>query len=66
MKSPNFETMPIDELWELYTQLGSLLARKLTVRTRVLEQQLSTLRGDVTNAKPQRRQHPKARPKISE
>jgi hypothetical protein len=29
MKPPNFQTMPVDQLWELYEQIGRSLSKKL-------------------------------------
>jgi DNA-binding protein H-NS len=68
MESPNLETMPIDELWDFYAYVGSLLAKKLTVEKRNLEQKLGKLRGDVAIASPRRpsrprRRYPEVRPK---
>ncbi len=67
MKSPNFETnfetMSIDELWQLYAHLGGLLAKKLTVEKQNLEQKLGKLRGDAAHSAPPRRHYPEVRPK---
>ena len=49
MKALNLETMPIDDLWQLYEQVGRVLAEQLTSEKRKLEQRLSQLRGDVAH-----------------
>ena len=46
MKAPNLETMPSDDLWQLYEELGRLLAKQLTLEKRKLEQRLSQLSGE--------------------
>ncbi len=66
MKPPNFQTMPVEELWELYTQLGRLLSTELKAEKRRVEQRLSKLQGDlvhVPSAKRPRRPYPKVHPK---
>ena len=67
MKSPGFETMPIDDLWALHEEIGELLADKLAREKQVLEQRLSQLREDRNakgnGAKAARRPYPKVVPK---
>jgi DNA-binding protein H-NS len=66
MKPPNFQTMPVDELCELYAQLGHLLATKLKAEKRRVEHRLSKLQGDrvhVPSGKRPRRPYPKVHPK---
>jgi DNA-binding protein H-NS len=61
----NFETMPLDDLWELYNQIGRVIAEQMTSEKRKLEQRLSQLQGNGVQASPeaQRRPYPKVYPK---
>src|ERR1700712_2421536 len=61
----NFETMPLDDLWQLYHQIGRVLAERMTSEKRKLEQRLNQLRGDGvhTSSETQRRPYPKVSPK---
>ena len=67
MKPPNFQTMPVEELWELYAQLGHLLATKLKAEKRRVEQRLQqaarAILVHVPSAKRPRRPYPKVHPK---
>jgi DNA-binding protein H-NS len=65
MKLPNFETLSVDELWEIHVHVGDLLAEKLTAEKGRLEERLKQLRGDVvpTSLEMPRRQYPKVFPK---
>jgi DNA-binding protein H-NS len=67
MKALHLETMPIDDLWQLYEQVGRALAEQLTSEKRKLEQRLSQLRGDVAHSSErQRRPYPKVPSEIPE
>ena len=66
MKPPNFQTMPVDQLWELYEQIGRSLSKKLTFEKRQLELRLGKLQGDsahTSSTERPRRPYPKVRPK---
>ena len=65
MKTLNFETMPIADLWQLYEQIGRVLAEQLALEKRKLEQRLSALKGELGASSPerQRRPYPKVHPK---
>jgi DNA-binding protein H-NS len=66
MKPPNFQTMPVDQLWELYEQIGRSLSKKLTSEKRQLELRLGKLQGDsvhTSSTERPRRPYPKVRPK---
>jgi hypothetical protein len=41
----NFETMPLEDLWNLYGQIGRLLAEQLNSEKRKLEERLNQLLG---------------------
>ncbi len=43
MSKLDFETMSLDELWSLHEQLGSLLAERIVLEKRELEQRLVQL-----------------------
>jgi DNA-binding protein H-NS len=61
----NLETMPIEDLWQLYERVGRLLAERLSLEKRKLEQRLSQLQGDfvLASSETQRRPYPKVIPK---
>jgi DNA-binding protein H-NS len=61
----NFETMPIDDLWQLYGQIGRMLTERLASEKRKLEQRLSQLQQGVAlaSSERQRRSYPKVHPK---
>jgi DNA-binding protein H-NS len=65
MKTLNLETMPTDDLWRLYEQVGRALPEQLTSEKRKLERRLSQLRGDAEDSSPkrQRRPYPRVHPK---
>jgi DNA-binding protein H-NS len=63
MKEPKLRTMPIDELWDLYGHIGNLLAQKLTLEKRNLDEKLGKLQGGVAKSAPPRRNYPEVRPK---
>lgn len=65
MKALDLKTMPIDDLWQLYEELGRTLAEQLTSEKHKLERRLSQLRGDAKNSSSnrQRRTYPKVHPK---
>ncbi len=54
----NIDTASDDELWEIYLQLGSLLAERLTAEKTKLETRLSQLLHDAPSTE-RRRQYPK-------
>jgi DNA-binding protein H-NS len=57
--------MAIDDLWQLYQEIGRLLAQQLTSEKRKLEHRLSQLQADVkhTSTEKLRRPYPKVYPK---
>ncbi len=66
MKSPNFQTMSVDQLWELYEQIGRSLSEKLTSEKRQVELRLGKLQGDsmgISSTEEPRQPYPKVRPK---
>jgi DNA-binding protein H-NS len=65
MKAQNLETLSIDDLWQLYEQVGMALSEQLTSEKRKLEQRLSQLRGVAkdSSSKGQRRPYPTVHPK---
>jgi DNA-binding protein H-NS len=73
MSKLDFETMSLDELWSLHEQLGGVLAERIVVEKRELEQRLVQLnRGkapqhelNATDGGParQRRKYPRVLPK---
>jgi DNA-binding protein H-NS len=58
---PNLQTLSIDELWDFHAFVRSLLAEKLTVEKRKLEDRLNRLGADLTQSSSEvpRRQYPK-------
>ena len=64
MNGDAFESMSLDELWELHEQLTSTLARRIAQQKAKLEQQLRRLEIDdaISPDKP-RRPYPKVLPK---
>ena len=61
----NFETMPVDDLWRLYQEIGVALAQQLTVEKSKLEERLNQLRGEVArSSERQRRPYPKVQAKF--
>ena len=63
MKTLHLETMSIDDLWQLYEQVGRVLAEQMTSEKRKLERRLSQL-GDVAHSSERQRQpYPKVHPK---
>jgi DNA-binding protein H-NS len=66
MKSPNLQTMSVDELWELYEQIGRSLSEKLTSEKRRVELRLGKLQGDsvsTSSTEEPRQPYPKVRAK---
>jgi DNA-binding protein H-NS len=66
MKPPNFQTMSVDQLWELYEQIGRSLSKKLTSEKRQVELRLGKLQGDsvrTSSTEEPRQPYPKVRPK---
>ena len=66
MKSPNFQTMSVDQLWELYEQIGRSLSEKLTSEKRQVELRLGKLQGNsigISSTEEPRQPYPKVRPK---
>lgn len=61
----DLKTMPTDDLWRLYEQIGGLLTEQLTAEKRKLERRLGQLRGDLqpSSVEEQRRPYPKVHPK---
>ena len=65
MKSNDFSSMGIDELWSLHEQVSSLLARKISEEKAKLEKRLRTLEIPVNamGLHQRRRPYPKVLPK---
>jgi DNA-binding protein H-NS len=66
MKPLDFQSMSVDELWQIHEQINRLLAEKLAFEKRQLEQRLSQLRGDlssISSAEVARKPYPNVRPK---
>lgn len=77
MKKLNLEGMPLDDLWALYEQIGTVLSSRIVVEKQQLEQRLARLhgrkefdkavRGEVETSKEgldrPRRRYPKVFPK---
>ena len=63
MKALNLETMPSDDLWQLYEQVGRLLTEQLTSEKRKIEQRLSQLRTAHSSSKEQSRPYRKVYPR---
>ena len=71
-KKPHFDAMPVDELWQLYEELGQILAVRLISEKRALERRLAQLRREkeasLSNSSAQRmprerRKYPRVFPK---
>jgi DNA-binding protein H-NS len=45
MKKLNFEGMPLDDLWALYEQIGTVLSSRIVVEKQQLEKRLAHLHG---------------------
>jgi DNA-binding protein H-NS len=45
MKKLNFEGMPLDDLWALYEQIGTVLSSRIVVEKQQLENRLAQLHG---------------------
>jgi DNA-binding protein H-NS len=45
MKKLNIEGMPLDDLWTLYEQIGTVLASRIVVEKQQLERRLAQLNG---------------------
>ena len=45
MKKLNFEGMPLDDLWALYEQIGTILSSRIVGEKQLLEQRLVQLHG---------------------
>ncbi|WP_084462235.1 H-NS family nucleoid-associated regulatory protein [Bradyrhizobium sp. WSM1417] len=58
----NIDTASDDELWEIYSQVGSLLAKRLMAEKTKLETRLSQLLHDAPSTE-RRRPYPKVFPK---
>jgi DNA-binding protein H-NS len=66
MKPLDFQSMSVDELWQIHEQVNRLLVERLASEKRQLEQRLSQLRGDLSSISPPevaRKPYPKVRPK---
>ena len=66
MKPLDFQSMSVDELWQIHEQVNRLLAERLSSEKRQLEQRLSQLRGglsSISSAEVARKPYPKVRPK---
>jgi len=77
MKKLNFEGMPLDDLWALYEQIGTILSSRIVGEKQLLEQRLVQLHGgkqrdqsnlmtvkaDKEGLDPPRRRYPKVFPK---
>src|SRR5882762_2476889 len=77
MKKLNFEGMPLDDLWALYEQIGTILSSRIVGEKQLLEQRLVQLHGgkqrdqsnlmtvkaDKEGLDPPRRRYPKVYPK---
>lgn len=72
-KKPHFDAMSVDELWQLYEELGQILSVRLTSEKRELEKRLAQLRretetrhskgADAPGAPRERRKYPRVFPK---
>jgi DNA-binding protein H-NS len=65
MKSNDFDSMDIEELWSLHEQVTSMLARKITDEKAKLEERLRRLQNSGNGISPNRprRAYPKVFPK---
>lgn len=45
MKKLNFEGMPLDDLWALYEQIGTVLSSRIVVEKQQLDKRLAQLHG---------------------
>jgi len=77
MKKLNFEGMPLDDLWALYEQIGTILSSRIVGEKQLLEQRLVQLHGgkqrgqsnlmtvkaNIEGLDPPRRRYPKVFPK---
>jgi DNA-binding protein H-NS len=67
MKNMNLEAMPLDELWALHEQIGSMLTAKIAAEKRKLEKRLKELDRKFRSSSDeprQRRPYPKVYPKF--
>jgi DNA-binding protein H-NS len=67
MKNMNLEAMPLDELWALHEQIGSILTPKIAAEKRELERRLDELGrkfGSSSDEPRLRRPYPKVHPKF--
>jgi len=65
IKALNLETIPSDDLWQLYEQVGRLLTKRLASEKHKLEQRLSLLRSNQSQSSSEtpRRPYPRVYPK---
>jgi DNA-binding protein H-NS len=65
MKNSDWQSMTIDELWELHEQITAKLTRELTIEKARLEERLHKIASasNVINSDRQRRPYPKVLPK---
>jgi DNA-binding protein H-NS len=67
MKRNNFESMSLDELWNMHEKLGEILKSKIKTEKSKLEKRLAELglasRNSVNGGKAGRRFYPKVQPK---
>ena len=62
----NFDTMSINELWELHEEISEVLAAKMNAEKRELERRLTTLRPTTNpNQVRPRRPYPPVMPKFA-
>jgi DNA-binding protein H-NS len=67
VKHPNFETMPLDDLWNLHTEITSVLASKIETQKLEIERRLAELGrrfGGSPEDIPQPRPYPPVLPKF--